>query len=314
MTSPVQVQFESRRSAVLSGSDLPCLAEVATINVTRGCAHGCVYCYAQGYSTYPGQGRVVVYDNLAAKIADEFRRKRKKPARAYFSPSCDAFQPLDAVLDATHNAMRALLERGVAVAFLTKGAVPERFLNLFARHPGQVSAQIGLTTLNAKIAATLEPGAAASDARIDNIRRLAARGLSVSLRIDPLFPLLTDTDDGLSALFAAAASAGATQAATSYVFMRRSMAEAVFSALRAYGAAAGRLRELLDRGAELSLHESRHRVLALSADFRRANAGRIARLAAAHGLRLRLCGCKNHDITRETCLIAGEAPRAGMLF
>ncbi len=310
----VDVIFEPRRSAVLSGSDLPCLADVATINVTRGCAHGCVYCYAQGYSSYPGQGRVVVYSDLAEKVVDEFRRKRKKPTRAYFSPSCDAFQPIDSVLDATFGVMGALLDRGVYVAFLTKGAVPERFLDLFARRPKLVHAQIGLTTLNARIASRIEPGAAAPSARIENIRRLSALGVPVTLRIDPLIPLLTDTDEGLSALFAAARSAGAKGVAMGYLFLRRSMEEPVLTALRAEDAAAGRLTELLDRGMELALFEGGHRVLGLPTDFRRANYERITRIAAGFGLVTHVCGCKNRDVTSDVCRIAGEASHEGMLF
>lgn len=308
------VTFEPRKSAVLTGSELPCLAEVATINVTRGCAHECVYCYAQGYSSYPGRGRVVVYENLAAKVADELRRKRKRPVRAYFSPSCDAFQPLGAVLDATLDVMRALLERGVEVSFLTKGTVPERFIALFARFPGKVHAQIGLTTLDAKVAATIEPGAAAPAERVENIRHLARLGVPVALRLDPLVPLLTDSDEGLSALLAAAASAGASRVATSYLFLRRSMRESVLLAFASRGAVADRLRELFERATTLSLHEGGHNVLALPADFRRSNYERIARLAAVFGLDVHVCGCKNGDVTTDVCRIAGCDAANGLLF
>ena len=80
-------------------SSLACLADVATINLTLGCAHACRYCYARGYSTYPGDGRVVLYSNTLDKLRQELARKRKRPQTVYFSPSCDLFQPVPQVLD-----------------------------------------------------------------------------------------------------------------------------------------------------------------------------------------------------------------------
>ena len=50
-----------RKSQVLSRSSLACLAGVATINLTAGCAHGCVYCYTRGYACFPHHGEVHVY-------------------------------------------------------------------------------------------------------------------------------------------------------------------------------------------------------------------------------------------------------------
>jgi DNA repair photolyase len=287
---------------------------VATINVTRGCAHGCVYCYAQAYSNYPGHGRVIIYENLAQKIEGELPRKRKKPTRAYFSPSCDPFQPLDAVLDATYDAMRVLLARGVSVAFLTKGVVPERFLDLFRERPGLVHAQIGLATLDASVAAMIEPGAAIPELRLANIRRLSDLGIPMALRIDPLFPFLTDTDENLSALFAEAASAGAKRVAASYLFMRGSLRGRVMSALRSRPAISERMADLFAKGLSLSLYEGGHRVLGLPMEFRRRNHERIARLAAAHGLAVHFCACKNGDVTSDACRIAGEESAAGYLF
>jgi len=59
--------------------------------------------------------------------------------------------------------MAAALGEGVGVDFVTKGSVPERFFDLFARDPGRVSCQVGLTTLDDGLRRQLEPGAATVD-------------------------------------------------------------------------------------------------------------------------------------------------------
>jgi len=115
------VEHGQRKGPILTPSSLPCLSDMPTINITEGCAHGCVYCYTQGYTNYPGAGRVVVFDNIPELVRTELPRKRRKPSRVYFSPSSDAFQPLQAVQAVTYETMSMLLHAGVEVAFLTKG-------------------------------------------------------------------------------------------------------------------------------------------------------------------------------------------------
>lgn len=39
-----------RKTRVLTPSSLACLAHMPTVNLTAGCAHGCLYCYTRGYS------------------------------------------------------------------------------------------------------------------------------------------------------------------------------------------------------------------------------------------------------------------------
>jgi DNA repair photolyase len=180
------LEFTERRGRVLTPSGLACLAGAATVNVTRGCAHGCIYCYGRGYARYPGDGRLVVYRDTARRVAAELARKRRRPAAVYFCPSCDAFQPVEAVREQSHATMAAVLAAGVAVEFVTKGVVPERFLDLFARHTGRVAGQVGLTTLDDAVRRVLEPGAATVTERLRAVERLRQAGVAVSVRAEPL--------------------------------------------------------------------------------------------------------------------------------
>lgn len=130
----IQVIASERKSAVLTPSSLACLAHVPTINLTAGCAHECRYCYARGYLTHPGEGKIRLYTNTLVRLRDELRRKRKKPTMVYFSPSSDPFQPVPEILDMTYDVFRFLLESKTGVAFVTKGQIPERHRKLLAAH------------------------------------------------------------------------------------------------------------------------------------------------------------------------------------
>ncbi|HJX12094.1 MAG TPA: radical SAM protein [Dehalococcoidales bacterium] len=130
----VKVVRTIRRSSVITPSRLACLANVPAINLTSGCAHGCVYCYARGYSVYPGGGEVVIYENVLEKLEIELSCERNKPRSIYFSPSSDLFQPLPEVLELGYSVLEFLLSKGIGVAFLTKGHIPDKTMKLLFNH------------------------------------------------------------------------------------------------------------------------------------------------------------------------------------
>ncbi|MFZ1935672.1 MAG: hypothetical protein WCB27_14420 [Thermoguttaceae bacterium] len=119
-----EVLYAERKSAVLTPSSLACLAHVPTVNLTAGCAYECRYCYARGYRTHPGEGKVRFYTNTLSKLREELRHKRKTPTTVYFSPSSDPFQPIPEVLDMTYDVFKFLFESGIGVAFVSKGRIP----------------------------------------------------------------------------------------------------------------------------------------------------------------------------------------------
>lgn len=312
----VVVQRRQRRGPILTPSSLPCLGKMPTINITEGCAHGCVYCYTQGYSRYPGRGRITLFDNIPELVEAELRRKRNKPHRVYFSPSSDAFQPVPEVLDVTFHTMSLLLAQGVQVAVLTKGTVEDRFLELFAKFPGNVFAQVGITSLDERLRRALEPNAASVTERLDSIEGMMRSGVTVRARLDPLIPDLTDTAENLQPLLAALSLRGIGSIAVSYLFLRNAFARRFSKQLAAIEQVAvavdswdwHRFADGVGGGNMIDPEERRKRF------------DRLAGLATAAGMGMHVCACKNPDLTiSSNCQIAGPplpvtAPKDVPLF
>ncbi len=300
------VRFIERRGAVLTPSGLACLAGVPTVNISSGCAHGCVYCYTRGYSQYPGEATVRVYRDTASRVAQELARKRRKPASVYFCPSCDAFQPIEAVLQQSFDTMAAVLGESVGVEFVTKGVIPDRFLDLFSLHRGRVSAQVGLTTLDEGLRRLLEPGAATVAERLCSISCLRDVGVSVEVRADPLIHGVTDSDSSLGALVAASRERGVTDLAASYLFLR----PAIVASLKRHVADRALEERILApyaEGERFRLRGGAGGGLALPRPVRRAGFERLRRLAAERGIRVHVCGCKNPDLASDRCHLTREA-------
>jgi len=186
---PLKVVAWQRRAEALTRPKLPCLAEFRTVNLTAGCPNECRYCYAQSYAHHPGWGKVAFYANAKDKLKDELarwntnRQRRPQtggdraaspsaepfpesagepggPRLVYFSTASEPFVPAPGILDDLYEIMAALLEVGTALVVSTKGVVPERFVALFARYPGKVCVQVGITTLDDEARRLIEPRAA----------------------------------------------------------------------------------------------------------------------------------------------------------
>jgi len=307
-----RLEIVPRKSDVLKPSSLACLGHAyeATINVTQGCAHLCAYCYARGYRNYPGDACVQLYGNLVEKLRSELARKRRLPAVVYFSPSSDPFAPYRQVQRVTYEAMRLLLERQIAVSFLTKGYIAKTFYPLFKQHCQRVHAQIGLTTLNRPIASWLEPLAASPKRRLKNISRLLRTGLDVTVRIDPMVPYVTDTPEQLVVLCRQLASRGVRRVAAAYLFLRPRILRPFVRQLPG-PTLRRRLIDLYDAGVTVGLHGYGFRIRLPAAKYRLAGYERLRRIASRFGIELHICTCKNPDLPiQDRCNISGSMPAA----
>ena len=304
----VDVIRAGRRSAVLTPSGLPCLSTIPTINLTAGCLHDCAYCYTRGYRTFPGEGRVVLYENTLEKLQHELVRRRAKPRAVYFSPSSDLFQPAPEVLDLARALLELLFREEIGVAFLTKGCIPDEILRLLVEHAELVRAQVGITTLDDAVSRAFEPNAAGPGRRLAQMEALVTAGVPTEARLDPILPGLTDDPQSVKRLFAALTRIGVRRAAASVLFLR----PAIVQSLRRNVPDKEMLARLLSayQGSErIGLRGTGSHVQTLPSTVRRELFARMREMASAHGIELSICACKNPDLASCSCNIAGRWPK-----
>jgi len=300
----VEIILKNRKSAVLTPSQLPCLSSVPTVNLTSGCAHGCLYCYSRSYSQYPGEGKVILYGNTLQKLQMELHRKRVKPAFVYFSPSTDVFQPLSAVLKLAYDIFTFLLAQGVGVAFVSKGVIPAEHMALFAAYPQKVRAQIGLITLNPEIIQTFEPGCAPVDARLRQIARLIQLGIETEVRFDPILPGLTDDTETLDNLFRTLSQLGVRRVALNVLYLRPVLMQFLRERI-ADRHVRDRLLQKYTPGLKIRVCDDRFSQTALPRAERGEIFARASAIAKVRGIACRCCGCMNPDISDEACNLSG---------
>lgn len=302
----VTVIRAARRSPVLTPSTLACLSKLPTINLTAGCAHGCGYCYIQGYSGYPGEETIILYEDTLDRLRAELQRVRALPTAVFFSPSSDLFQPVPEVLDMAHEVLTLLLEKGIGVSILTKGRIPERTLALLTQHAELVRIQVGITTMDEALIAVVEPHTAPAELRVWQLAALTEAGIPAEARIDPVLPGLTDTVDSLHALFRALRNAGVRRAAVGVLFLRPAIIAALLrDQMRPFGV---KLLQAYGQRDRVPIRSRSSLVQALPRARREQILAHVFDAARAHDVSVCICACKNPDLAVGTCGIAGRFP------
>jgi DNA repair photolyase len=210
---------EERARSIIARNDSPDIPFEQSINAYRGCEHGCIYCYARPSHAYlelsPGldfETRLFAKTNAVELLKAELGKRGYQPKPIAFGTNTDCYQPIER----RYKIMRGLIEVLAAcehpLTIVTKSALIERDIDLLApmAKKNLVKAFISVTTLDHKLARTLEPRAASPSRRVDAIRALAAAGIPCGVMVAPLIPALTDKT--LEAVLEAGAAAGATMA------------------------------------------------------------------------------------------------------
>lgn len=294
---PLKVVVWERKTAALTRPSLPCLAGYHTLNLTAGCPNECCYCYAQSYEQHPGWGTVAFYANMLGKLREELPRLREKPRLVYFSTASEPFLPVERIMNDQYEIMASLLDCGAQLLISTKGVIQPRFASLFGLHPGKVRVQVGITTLDDTIRQVIEPRAATVAQRLANLELLLGAGVEAEARIDPLVPGLTDTPESLNPFIRELTRRGVRRAAVSFLFLRAGIK---LPADMAWGRWSAREMKRLYTH-KVTDYCGGGRITLPNALYRRARYNEIKAEAALAGLTVRLCRCKNDDLTEECC-------------
>lgn len=198
--------------------------------------------------------------------------------------------------------MATLLKAGIGVQFVTKAIVPANFIKLFAGYSNLVCAQVGLTCVDDNIRKIFEPQTANVSDKLATLQNVVGIGVTTAARADPLIHGVMDSDKSLGNLFSAITKVGVKEVAINYLFLR----PAIKDSLKKNISDKKLLGELLapySTGPKLPIGMKNSYGVALPKEIREKEFKRIKKIASDFGLSVHICGCKNSDITTESCHI-----------
>ncbi|GGF18174.1 radical SAM protein [Aliidongia dinghuensis] len=196
-----------------------------SINMYRGCEHGCVYCFARPTHAYLGlspgldfESRLFYKPRAAELLVQELSAAGYRCLPMALGTNTDPYQPIERELQLTRHILEVLRDFNHPVSIVTKGALVQRDIDILGPMAvkRQAKVAISITTLDRALARRMEPRAATPERRLETVRALADAGIPVGVMAAPMIPGLNDQE--LETILEAAKDAGAGTAG--YVSLR----------------------------------------------------------------------------------------------
>ena len=180
-----------------------------TINPYQGCHHRCAYCYATYEWSPEFYDKVYAKDNSAEVLESQLSKWKSRTIRPVMvSSATDCYQPAELRFGLTRKCIQVLQKFNVPYYVFTKSSLIERDLELHARYRDNCFIVWSITTCNEKIRRIIEPGTPTSSKLFGTMKKFVDAGVCCGVNIDPMIPLITDTDEELSVIVERCRSAG----------------------------------------------------------------------------------------------------------
>jgi DNA repair photolyase len=210
---------------VITRNESPDIGFDRSINPYRGCEHGCVYCFARPTHAFLGlspgldfESKLQIKPDAPELLEKELAASGYEPRMIAIGTNTDPYQPIER----EHKIMRGILEvlekAGHPVGIVTKSALVTRDIDILQRMAKRNLAKVAIsvTTLDPKLARTMEPRASTPSKRLEALKQLSAAGIPATVMVAPVIPALNDSE--IERILDAAAHAGVKEA--SYVLLR----------------------------------------------------------------------------------------------
>ena len=219
-----EVQVEQPRTAI-TRNESPDISFDRSINPYRGCEHGCIYCFARPTHSFMGlsagldfESKLFAKPDVPKLLERELSRPDYKVRAIAIGTNTDPYQPIEKEWRIMRQILEVLQKANHPVAIVTKSAMIMRDIDILADMASKGLAKVGIsvTTLDRKLARTMEPRASTPPKRLDAIKALTDAGIPTAVMVSPIIPALNDHE--IERILEAGHAAGATEA--SYVLLR----------------------------------------------------------------------------------------------
>jgi DNA repair photolyase len=192
-----------------------------SINPYEGCGFNCTYCYVHG-SKY-GENlaeKIIIKKNAAAILDKQLANRAKKNQYGIIAvgSATDAYMQVEEEIKLTKDLLQVILKHRFPVFISTKSTLIARDFDLLkqidkaAILPEDLQQKLkrgviisfSISTLDGQLAKQLESGAPSPQKRLETLQKCKEQGFLCGLNAMPLLPFISDTDEELEKVVAAA--------------------------------------------------------------------------------------------------------------
>ncbi|MDD5730073.1 MAG: hypothetical protein PHN57_02980, partial [Candidatus Omnitrophica bacterium] len=178
-----------------------------------------------------------------------------------------------------------MLPKGVIFTTSTKQIIPDKTIKLMKKYHHLIEGiAITVANLDNERNELIEPGCPTAGERLEHMRRLKDIGCFTAGRMDPLFPLIDDTEDNLQSTIKEIAAAGAGHITGTYLFT--------------FGRQLKELRKIPRLKDSLKLIKEKTypiggAAFSVSLEQKKKTYGKMNQICRSYGIKFNTCGCKD---------------------
>lgn len=195
-------------------------------NPYEGCSCNCLYCYIRGSKYGENMNeRLAVKENALQVLEQQLQSRARKNEYGIVAvgTATDAYMPHEAAYKMTEGFLKLLLQYRFPAFISTKSTLILRDVELLQQIDAAailpddlkttlnrgVILSVSISTMDESITNMLEPGAATPLERLQIVQQLKATGFLAGVNAMPVLPFISDSEEALEKIIAAAAAHGA---------------------------------------------------------------------------------------------------------
>lgn len=207
--SRVAPSFETKNSKSIIHSFAFKEHKGLTINPYQGCQHRCGYCYATYEWSPEFYDKIYIKINAAEVLERQIRSSKVKMlAPVMVASATDAYQPAEIRYELTRKCIQVLQKYNVPYYIFTKSTTILRDLALHKEYRDKCLLVWSITACDEGIRRLIEPGTPPSGAIFNVIRKFVDNGVLCAVNIDPILPLITDSEHHFNQILDACSNIG----------------------------------------------------------------------------------------------------------
>jgi len=222
---PKTQYFEDTSKSVITFNDSPDINFNASLNIYRGCEHGCIYCYARPSHEFLSlssgldfETKIFIKYKAPEQLYKALSSKKWKPQIVMLSSNTDCYQPVEKKLKLTRSCLEIFHKFHNPVSIVTKNKMITRDIDILQEMAklNTVSVVFSITSLDNRLISVMEPQTSKPHLKFEAAKKLNEAGIPTGILIAPVIPGLTDSE--IPEILNQAADAGVKNA--SYIMLR----------------------------------------------------------------------------------------------
>jgi DNA repair photolyase len=224
-SDPKTIYLEENAKTLVHKVESPDVGMYYSMNPYQGCEHGCTYCYARNTHEYWGysagtdfEQKIIVKKNSPQLLEKFLMNPQWKSVPISLSGNTDCYQPAEQKFRVTRQLLEVCYRFKQPVSIISKNAfiLKDADLLVAMAKEGLTAVLMTITSFEEDLRRVMEPRTTTGAQRLKVIGELSKKGVPTGVMVGPVIPGLNDHE--LKRILEAAADAGATFAA--YTFVR----------------------------------------------------------------------------------------------